>query len=248
MIASFFSSLFIGKTLKMPETKTSRAKKCPFCAEIIQAAAVKCRFCSEFLFPEDHPALDKLPDEEYDEDDELEEESDVLFRVRPSIFAGIGLFIKTALFIALAGVLYKLPIENYVNNISYLSDNQYLDIQGYRVIAAIAIVIGALLIFVFKIIILKSTAYEVTPDRIEWERGIFNRRIDNLDMFRVIDLKLHRSITDCIIGIGTVTLYTKDQTDAEFEFYKVRNPRKIFNILKKTTLEADAKQGVIHLE
>jgi hypothetical protein len=51
-----------------------------------------------------------------------------------------------------------------------------------------------------------------------------------------------------MIGIGTVTLFTKDETDPEFDFYKIRNPRKIFNVLKKASLEADTKQGVIHLE
>ena len=104
------------------------------------------------------------------------------------------------------------------------------------------------LILVMKIAKLKSTRYEVTSDRIEWARGIFSRKIDNLDMFRVIDLKLHRSMLDCILGIGAVTLVTKDATDPEFEFEKVRRPRKLYDILKKASLDADRKQGVIHIE
>lgn len=115
-------------------------------------------------------------------------------------------------------------------------------------LAATALVIIAFLTTAYRIAVLKTISYEVSPDRIEWSRGIFSRKIDNLDMFRVVDLQLHRSILDCVFGIGTVTLFTKDQTGPEFHFYKVPQPRKLFNILKKSSLEADRKQGVIHID
>ena len=90
--------------------------------------------------------------------------------------------------------------------------------------------------------------YEITPERIEWSRGVLDRRVDNLDMFRVIDLKLRRSLLDCILGIGTISLITTDKTDPEFDFEKIRHCHRLYDIIKRSSLEADRQSGVIHLE
>jgi len=79
-------------------------------------------------------------------------------------------------------------------------------------------------------------------------RGIFDRHVDNIDMFRVIDLKLRRSLIECILGIGTVVIITKDESDPEFEFVKVRQCRYLYDTLKEAGLKADKKRGVLHLE
>ncbi|MHC4542783.1 MAG: PH domain-containing protein [Planctomycetota bacterium] len=88
----------------------------------------------------------------------------------------------------------------------------------------------------------------MNADRIEWSRGILDRRVDNIDMFRVIDLKMRRSLLDCIFGVGTVALVTTDKSDPEFVFEKMRYSRDLYDIIKKASLEADRKTGVVHLE
>jgi hypothetical protein len=43
-------------------------------------------------------------------------------------------------------------------------------------------------------------------------------------------------------------LTTTDKSDPEFKFEKVRRPKLLYDIIKKTSLDADSKRGVVHLE
>lgn len=234
-----------------------KTKQCLFCAETIRAAAIKCRFCGEFLNSPKAKALEadleQEPDSELLDEEETEEEEmddNVLFVARPSLWGITSSLVKGLFFFVLAGLLIKLPLENTVNNLLglELTENQILTAGMYRVLSGYGLGVVVVLVLVMKMVRLKMTRYEVSPDRIEWSRGILDRRVDNIDMFRVIDLRMRRSILDCIVGIGTVGLITTDKTDPEFEFEKVHRPRELYDIIKRASLEADRTTSVVHLE
>ncbi len=231
------------KITTYPQCET---KSCPFCAETIQAAAIKCRFCGEFLNSPKAKALqgnsqaDSCPPEEQPRDNKI------LFACSPSLLGIIPQIFKALILLSLAALIIKLPMENLLA--SRFSQDQVLTFARYRALIGFGIGFIVVLILAIKIARLKMTNYEVSADRLEWGRGIFDRKIDNLDMFRVIDLKLRRNAWDCIFGIGTVVLTTTDKSDPEFTFEKIRNSRQLYDVIKKASLEADRRTSVVHLE
>jgi hypothetical protein len=217
-------------------------KKCPFCSEPIRIEAVKCRYCAEFLDTEEALAMEENPDEQ--------SSVDALYQGRPSLLAIVGTGIKGAVFFLIGAALMSWPIEAFANRLFNLglSDN-LLDMCGtYRVLAALGFWVSVSCYVILRVARLKMTFYHITADQIEWSRGIFDRKVDNLDMFRVIDLKLRRSLLDCLFGIGTVELITTDKTDPTFRFEKMHHCRALYDVIKKASLEADRRNGVIHME
>jgi membrane protein YdbS with pleckstrin-like domain len=221
---------------------TPQTRQCPFCAETILAAAVKCRFCGEFLNTEKA----KLLARDAGEETEQTEPGDVLFSGQPSLWVMAGAFVKGALALAAAVSLVVWHIERLA--LLKLSPEQAVVFGKYRLLAGIVLGLVVLLVLFYKALQIKMTYYEVSADRIEFGKGIFDRKIDNLDMFRVVDIKLRRSVLDCIVGVGTVLLTTTDKSHPEFAFEKVRGARELYDAIKKGSLSADRRTNVIHME
>jgi uncharacterized membrane protein YdbT with pleckstrin-like domain len=97
-------------------------------------------------------------------------------------------------------------------------------------------------------IVLKCISYRISPDRIEYERGVLSRSTDNLDMFRVTDVRLQCTLLDRLWGIGTVEVMSSDETHPILYLAKIRNPRNAYDVLKRASLSADQRRGVVHME
>ena len=187
--------------------------------------------------------------------DEQQADGDDTSKVQPNAVVYSGgptLWVMTMDFVKGGAIMLAaiLIIAWHIERISWL----HLSFQSIAVVGKYRVLLGLGTIFVVGLILfykawkIRMTHYEVSPDRIEYGEGVFDRKVDNLDMFRVVDIKLRRNVLDCVVGVGTVILTTTDKSHPEFEFKKIKNSRELYDTIKKASLSADRRTNVVHVE
>ena len=63
-----------------------------------------------------------------------------------------------------------------------------------------------------------ATTYEVTADRLILHKGILVKSIDEIELYRIKDVRLDYSLLNQMVDIGTITLTSTDRTTGDTAF------------------------------
>ncbi len=70
----------------------------------------------------------------------------------------------------------------------------------------------ALLIVLWKWFVNLAARYDICQDRLIVRRGIFIKSLDEVELYRVKDVRLDFSLINQMAGIGTITVTSSDET------------------------------------
>lgn len=75
------------------------------------------------------------------------------------------------------------------------------------------------------------TKYGMSEDRLFVNKGFFNLTSDEILLYRVRDISLRRSLGQRIFGVGSVLVYSSDQTTPALELLQYRDSEGVKEIL-----------------
>ena len=78
----------------------------------------------------------------------------------------------------------------------------------------------------------KARRYRITDRAIDYEVGLFSRRVETMQLWRVQDLDFRQSFLDRMLGIATIHIFARDVTDPELLLRGLPASREIFDRLK----------------
>ncbi|MBC8059649.1 MAG: PH domain-containing protein [Clostridiaceae bacterium] len=91
---------------------------------------------------------------------------------------------------------------------------------------------------------LSFTKYRLEDNRLFVSRGFFTTVEDELVMYRILDVRLQRTFWDKIFGVGTVILYTADETNKELKLERIKTSKEVRNFMSEIAEAERAKIGI----
>lgn len=85
-----------------------------------------------------------------------------------------------------------------------------------------------------------TTRYKVSRRRVEFQRGVITRRLDSLELWRVLDVRYEQSVLDRVFDNAKITLIGTDQTHPNLLLYGLPDHRQLFERLREAVQHARA--------
>jgi hypothetical protein len=90
----------------------------------------------------------------------------------------------------------------------------------------------------------RTTKYVITTERIRFSSGMVGKKMESLDLFRVKDIQVKKSMTQRARGKGDVRVTSNDVSTPVFTFESIADPEGVAETLRKLVRDARRKHGV----
>jgi hypothetical protein len=102
----------------------------------------------------------------------------------------------------------------------------------------------SLIILIWKSLVLYFTKWSYTTDTILERVGVFNVTTDEIQFFRIKDLRLYQPLLYRIVGISRLILITSDKFKPVLVLNGIRNGKRKRDMLKALAISSRLEMGV----
>ena len=75
------------------------------------------------------------------------------------------------------------------------------------------------------------TVYRLVKDKLLIETGFLSKKQEEIRLYRIMDLTLHRPIGQRIWGLGTIHCCTADKSTPDFDILKIKDAERVKNLI-----------------
>lgn len=105
-----------------------------------------------------------------------------------------------------------------------------------------------LLIILWRWLVVKNTKYVLTNERLFTYRGVLNKHVDELELYRVKDYAQFRPLLMRLVGLGCVSVVTSDRTHSVVNLNGIKDAGTVQGLLRNHVEACRQRRGVRELD
>ena len=198
---------------------------CPDCGKDVSTLAPACPHCGRPSPAGTAPMPASAPQAEQ-----------TLWRGTPSAIKLLGRIAEIVLILIVVPLVFR------------WFSNRSLDVQTAANILRFGWLVTAGLVFIevirffYSLLMLRSTLYTITNQRVMIERGLLSKSLSEIDLRYVDDTQFYQGLVDRILGIGNVTIISTDKTTPVYVLQGVRDPRGLRELIRTNSYQVSQRQ------
>jgi uncharacterized membrane protein YdbT with pleckstrin-like domain len=107
------------------------------------------------------------------------------------------------------------------------SPSQVLNLGVFILCGLLFFLVVPLFYALWKWLVVKFTQYELTSERLKIRSGVINRKLDELELYRVRDYKLDQPLSLRVFSLGNIVLTTSDKTTPVVVLRAIRDAERV---------------------
>ena len=88
------------------------------------------------------------------------------------------------------------------------------------------------------------TKYILTDEKLLIVKGVFKQTEEEIRLYRILDMSLSRTLRERIDRVGTIHCCSSDKTSSEFDIKRIREPRRVKEMLSDLVEKQRIARGV----
>lgn len=88
------------------------------------------------------------------------------------------------------------------------------------------------------------TKYSIDDERLYVETGFFKSEINEILLYRILDIKSSQTLGQKMVNVGTIVLYSADQSSRTLELKNVKNPKDVHHFISEIVEKERVQHGI----
>lgn len=103
------------------------------------------------------------------------------------------------------------------------------------------------LCLLYRFIYLRNIRYHIGSEQIICEHGVFQRSVNYMELYRVVDFAEHQTLMQQICGLKSVTIFSMDRSTPRLELTGMANKQDIVSHIRQRVEINKRRKGVYEI-